>query len=246
MQINFVYIGEKRFEEEGLKNHRKFYDYLEKNGIECLPKYSTKATKNPAEEFHNFSGSQQIWDFYNSIDEFGDDDIIVKMRTDTWIPESVYPNFLETLNNIQGCVFIGSDLRKTTLEHKRPYTLHWHSNTLPVGKNTEKTGDFIIVVKKSYIKSKEKIYDCLKENPTINGNVYWQNIRTVDSEYIWGQIYLIRDGVREWNDKEIAYNFARWYVNRDRKLGKSSWKIKCYDAMMYYKDQLANGLSSAS
>ena len=99
MEVNFVYIGEKRFEEEGLKNHQKFYDMLSNYGIKyniidkCKPNYTDDEFVTPA--------TNQIWDFYNAIEEFGSDDIVVKMRTDNWICASSYPHLLKELQDIQ-------------------------------------------------------------------------------------------------------------------------------------------------
>lgn len=234
MQINFVYIGEKRFEEEGLKNHQRFYNMLDNYGIryniidKCKPSYANDEFSTPA--------TNQIWDFYNAIDEFDADDIVVKMRTDNWISMSSYPYLLTELQSLKGCVFIGSEL-------KQNYNVEWSRHDLLLDQDTRVTGDFIVIAKKSYMKPKDEMRRILEKNAkVISGNVLWQKIRNVDSKFCWGQIHLIRSGVEEYTDEYVAYNFANSYVQRDG--GDKSHKT--YNAMMYYKNQLASGLSNAS
>ena len=224
MEVNFVYIGEKRFEEEGLKNHQKFYDMLSNYGIKyniidkCKPNYTDDEFVTPA--------TNQIWDFYNAIEEFGSDDIVVKMRTDNWICASSYPYLLKELQDMKGCVFIGSELRDY-------YDVEWSSNKLPLGQDARVTGDFIIIAKKSYMKPKDEMYHILKKNAkVVSGNVLWQKIRSTDGTFCWGQVHLIRSGVEKYTDGHVAYTFANTYVKRD----KGSRSHKTYNAMRYYKN----------
>jgi len=211
MEITFVYTGERRFENIGKKqNHLHLFQTLSEF---TSFKIIDKCKDNRNNDEFQLSGPNQLWDFYKAIEDVKED-IIIRMRTDTWFTPSSIPHIvneiLATKNGKQHFSLVGAEL----FGH---YNCEYKTYPLP-DINEEviyqvKTGDFMCITKRDQLKSREEVFNMLKVEKSKSGNRIWQKIRKGTGQYSFGQIYLIRDNFRpeNLNDSYIAYQFSKKY-----------------------------------
>jgi len=222
MAIAVVYIGQRKFDKTSRDNHNKLFELL-RTKYEINVYDFTRPGPSTTGPFQS-SGGVQVWDFLQAVKQVNED-IIIKLRTDTWFTNNSMPVILseldEIVNNNNDVAFMGVDF-------KNHYDkLHERSDA-----TNKKVTDFVIIARRSSLDTEESIVTRLNGPKHKSGNVMFKYILAPDARAvnISCQMYLIRkdydtpsnwqvysDWTSEYYKSEAA---QQWVANNKKFIGK--------------------------
>lgn len=231
--IAIIYNGDIRFNQSVVeKNHEKFLSKLKKISDIKIYRYTKDdplrgvcpfdgGGVDKANEGHyrrGQGGAVQVWDFLQSVDRVNED-IVIRMRTDTWFTESsilvIINEIQKILNNKSDIAFFGSDLinNNAGVEYKETPIEYKDSLVIPT-----KIQDFVIVAKKTSLYSLEhviEVFNKLPYNKLRSGNKNFRQMIAANSrgKTIVCNIFLIRKYFDAYpTDIEVFENYIDSYI----------------------------------
>ena len=222
MAIAVVYIGQQKFDTTSQTNHAKLFElFRTKYEINV---YNFTRTGPSTEGPFTSSGGVQVWDFLQAL-KHTQEDIVIKLRTDTWFTQSSMPVIMSELdaigNNNNDVAFMGVD-----------FTNHYDKIHERIDANTtKKVTDFVVIAKRSRLDTEESIITRLNGPKHKSGNVMFKYILAPDARAVSVscQMYLIRkdydtpdnwqvysDWTSEYYKSETA---QQWVANNKKFIG---------------------------
>ena len=222
MAIAVVYIGQQKFDTTSQTNHAKLFE-LFKTKYE-INVYNFTRTGPSTEGPFMSSGGVQVWDFLQALKQT-QEDIVIKLRTDTWFTQSSMPVIMSELdaivNNNNDVAFMGVD-----------FTNHYDKIHERIdASTTKKVTDFVVIAKRSRLDTEESIITRLNGPKHKSGNVMFKYILAPDARAVSVscQMYLIRkdydtpdnwqvysDWTSEYYKSETA---QQWVANNKKFIG---------------------------
>ena len=222
MAISVVYIGQRKFDKTSRANHNKLIELL-KIKYEINVYDFTRSGPSTTGPFQS-SGGVQVWDFLQAVKQVKED-IIIKLRTDTWFTNSSMPVILneldEIVNNNNDVAFMGVD-----------FTNHYNKLHERTDATNKKVTDFAIIARRSSLDTEESIVTRLNGPKHKSGNVMFKYILAPDARAVSVscQMYLLRkdydtpsnwqiysDWTSEYYKSEAA---QQWVANNKKFIGK--------------------------
>jgi hypothetical protein len=222
MAISVVYIGQRKFDKTSRANHSKLFELL-KIKYEINVYDFTRSGLSTTGPFQS-SGGVQVWDFLQAVKQVKED-IIIKLRTDTWFTNSSMPVILneldEIVNNNNDVAFMGVD-----------FTNHYNKLHERTDATNKKVTDFAIIARRSSLDTEESIVTRLNGPKHKSGNVMFKYILAPDARAVSVscQMYLLRkdydtpsnwqiysDWTSEYYKSEAA---QQWVANNKKFIGK--------------------------
>ena len=185
MAIAVVYIGQRKFDATSKKNHAALFDLLSaKSKINVYD--FTRSGPSTDGPFMS-SGGVQVWDFLQALKQT-QEDIIIKLRTDTWFTPSsmlaVSSELGAILANSNDVAFMGVD-----------FTNHYDKTHERIdASTTKKVTDFVVIAKRSRIDNEESVVTRLSGPKHKSGNVMFKYILAPNARAVSVscQMYLLR------------------------------------------------------
>ena len=222
MAIAVVYIGQQKFDTTSRTNHERLFELLRtKHKINAYN--FTRPGPSTQGPFQS-SGGVQVWDFLQALKQT-QEDIVIKLRTDTWFTQSAMPVIMSELdaivNNNNDVAFMGVD-----------FTNHYDKIHERIdASTTKKVTDFVVIAKRSRLDTEESIITRLNGPKHKSGNVMFKYILAPDARAVSVscQMYLIRkdydtpdnwqvysDWTSEYYKSETA---QQWVANNKKFIG---------------------------
>ena len=222
MAIAVVYIGQQKFDTTSRTNHERLFELL-RTKYEINVYNFTRPGPSTEGPFMS-SGGVQVWDFLQALKQT-QEDIVIKLRTDTWFTQSSMPVIMSELdaivNNNNDVAFMGVD-----------FTNHYDKIHERIdASTTKKVTDFVVIAKRSSLDAEESIVSRLNGPKHKSGNVMFKYILSPDARAvnISCQMYLIRkdydapsnwqvysDWTSEYYKSETA---QQWVANNKKFIG---------------------------
>jgi hypothetical protein len=223
MAIAVVYIGQQKFDTTSRTNHERLFELL-RTKYEINVYNFTRPGPSTEGPFMS-SGGVQVWDFLQALKQT-QEDIVIKLRTDTWFTQSAMPVIMSELdaivNNNNDVAFMGVD-----------FTNHYDKIHERIdASTTKKVTDFVVIAKRSRLDTEESIITRLNGPKHKSGNVMFKYILAPDARAVSVscQMYLIRkdydapsnwqvysDWTSEYYKSETA---QQWVANNKKFIGK--------------------------
>jgi hypothetical protein len=223
MAIAVVYIGQQKFDTTSRTNHERLFELL-RTKYEINVYNFTRPGPSTEGPFMS-SGGVQVWDFLQALQQT-QEDIVIKLRTDTWFTQSAMPVIMSELdaivNNNNDVAFMGVD-----------FTNHYDKIHERIdASTTKKVTDFVVIAKRSRVDTEESIITRLNGPKHKSGNVMFKYILAPDARAVSVscQMYLIRkdydtpdnwqvysDWTSEYYKSETA---QQWVANNKKFIGK--------------------------
>ena len=223
MAIAVVYIGQQKFDTTSRTNHERLFELL-RTKYEINVYNFTRPGPSTEGPFMS-SGGVQVWDFLQALKQT-QEDIVIKLRTDTWFTQSSMPVIMSELdaivNNNNDVAFMGVD-----------FTNHYDKIHERIdASTTKKVTDFVVIAKRSRLDTEESIITRLNGPKHKSGNVMFKYILAPDARAVSVscQMYLIRkdydapsnwqvysDWTSEYYKSETA---QQWVANNKKFIGK--------------------------
>ena len=223
MAIAVVYIGQQKFDTTSRTNHERLFELL-RTKYEINVYNFTRPGPSTEGPFMS-SGGVQVWDFLQALKQT-QEDIVIKLRTDTWFTQSAMPVIMSELdaivNNNNDVAFMGVD-----------FTNHYDKIHERIdASTTKKVTDFVVIAKRSRVDTEESIITRLNGPKHKSGNVMFKYILAPDARAVSVscQMYLIRkdydtpdnwqvysDWTSEYYKSETA---QQWVANNKKFIGK--------------------------
>lgn len=223
MAIAVVYIGQRKFDKTSKANHQALIDLLKTQHTVNVYDFTRPgpSTDGP----FTTSGGVQVWDFLQAI-KYVDEDIIIKLRTDTWFTNNSMPVVLSELNEIvngnNDVAFMGID-----------FTNHYDKLHERIdASTTKKVTDFVVIAHRFSLDTEESIVTRLNGPKHKSGNVMFKYILApqVRAVSVSCQMYLLRkdydtpdnwqiysDWTSEYYKSEAA---QQWVASNKKFIGK--------------------------
>ena len=222
MAIAVVYIGQQKFDTTSRTNHERLFELL-RTKYEINVYNFTRPGPSTEGPFMS-SGGVQVWDFLQALKQT-QEDIVIKLRTDTWFTQSSMPVIMSELdaivNNNNDVAFMGVD-----------FTNHYDKIHERIdASTTKKVTDFVVIAKRSRLDTEESIITRLNGPKHKSGNVMFKYILAPDARAVSVscQMYLIRkdydtpdnwqvysDWTSEYYKSETA---QQWVANNKKFIG---------------------------
>lgn len=222
MAIAVVYIGQQKFDTTSQTNHERLFELL-RTKYEINVYNFTRPGPSTEGPFMS-SGGVQVWDFLQALKQT-QEDIVIKLRTDTWFTHSSMPVVMSELdaivNNNNDVAFMGVD-----------FTNHYDKIHERIdASTTKKVTDFVVIAKRSRLDTEESIITRLNGPKHKSGNVMFKYILAPDARAVSVscQMYLIRkdydtpdnwqvysDWTSEYYKSETA---QQWVANNKKFIG---------------------------
>ena len=222
MAIAVVYIGQQKFDTTSRTNHERLFELL-RTKYEINVYNFTRPGPSTEGPFMS-SGGVQVWDFLQALKQT-QEDIVIKLRTDTWFTQSAMPVIMSELdaivNNNNDVAFMGVD-----------FTNHYDKIHERIdASTTKKVTDFVVIAKRSRLDTEESIITRLNGPKHKSGNVMFKYILAPDARAVSVscQMYLIRkdydapsnwqvysDWTSEYYKSETA---QQWVANNKKFIG---------------------------
>jgi hypothetical protein len=223
MAIAVVYIGQRKFDKTSRTNHDRLFE-LFRTKYEMNVYDFTRPGPSTTGPFQS-SGGVQVWDFLQAVKQVNED-IIIKLRTDTWFTNNSMPVILSELDEI---VNDNTDVAFMGVDFKNHYDkLHERLDASA----TKKITDFVVIAKKSRLDSEESIVTRLNGPKHKSGNVMFKYILAPDARAVSVscQMYLIRKDYDVPNNWQIYSDWTseyykseaaqQWVANNKKFIGK--------------------------
>jgi hypothetical protein len=223
MAIAVVYIGQRKFDKTSRTNHDRLFQ-LFRTKYEMNVYDFTRPGPSTTGPFQS-SGGVQVWDFLQAVKQVNED-IIIKLRTDTWFTNNSMPVILSELDEI---VNDNNDVAFMGVDFKNHYDkLHERLDASA----TKKITDFVVIAKKSRLDSEESIVTRLNGPKHKSGNVMFKYILAPDARAVSVscQMYLIRKDYDVPNNWQIYSDWTseyykseaaqQWVANNKKFIGK--------------------------
>lgn len=222
MAIAVVYISQQKFDTTSRTNHERLFELL-RTKYEINAYNFTRPGPSTDGPFQS-SGGVQVWDFLQALKQT-QEDIVIKLRTDTWFTQSSMPVIMSELdaivNNNNDVAFMGVD-----------FTNHYDKIHERIdASTTKKVTDFVVIAKRSRLDTEESIITRLNGPKHKSGNVMFKYILAPDARAVSVscQMYLIRkdydtpdnwqvysDWTSEYYKSETA---QQWVANNKKFIG---------------------------
>ena len=222
MAIAVVYIGQRKFDKTSTANHQTLIELLKTQHTVNVYDF-TRPGPSTSGPFQS-SGGVQVWDFLQAVKSV-DEDIVIKLRTDTWFTNNSMPVILneldEIVNNNNDVAFIGVD-----------FTNHYDKLHERNDATNKKVTDFAVIARRSSLDAEESIVTRLNGPKHKSGNVMFKYILAPDARAVSVscQMYLLRkdydapsnwqiysDWTSEYYKSEAA---QQWVANNKKFIGK--------------------------
>ena len=222
MAIAVVYIGQRKFDKTSTANHQALIELLRTQHTVNVYDF-TRPGPSTSGPFQS-SGGVQVWDFLQAVKSV-DEDIVIKLRTDTWFTNNSMPVILneldEIVNNNNDVAFIGVD-----------FTNHYDKLHERNDATNKKVTDFAVIARRSSLDAEESIVTRLNGPKHKSGNVMFKYILAPDARAVSVscQMYLLRkdydapsnwqiysDWTSEYYKSEAA---QQWVANNKKFIGK--------------------------
>ena len=222
MAIAVVYIGQRKFDKTSTANHQALIELLRTQHTVNVYDF-TRSEPSTTGPFQS-SGGVQVWDFLQAVKQVKED-IIIKLRTDTWFTNNSMPVILneldEIVNNNNDVAFIGVD-----------FTNHYDKLHERNDATNKKVTDFAVIARRSSLDAEESIVTRLNGPKHKSGNVMFKYILAPDARAVSVscQMYLLRkdydapsnwqiysDWTSEYYKSETA---QQWVANNKKFIGK--------------------------
>jgi hypothetical protein len=211
--IAILQIGLRRKFNICINNHQSVYQSLsDKYGIKIYDFY--KDNTNVPNPFKS-PGKIQVYDFMSGCEQINED-VFVKFRSDIYLTDTGKQVLINEIDNVLShkadVVFLGTNMYN---DYKETYKRYDDSRTCKL------LNDFVIIARKSKLKSKDLVTEELKhDREGDSGNYYFHKIILPDtcSVNVSTQIYLVRKEFSEPVDTwSVYYNWAYTYVYKATK-----------------------------
>ena len=177
MAIAVVYIGQQKFDTTSRTNHERLFELL-RTKYEINVYNFTRPGPSTEGPFMS-SGGVQVWDFLQALKQT-QEDIVIKLRTDTWFTSNsmsvVLAELNEVVNGNNDVAFMGVDF---TFHYDK---LHERNDASA----TKKVPDFFIIARRSSLDTEESIVTRLNGPKHKSGNVMFRML--VKMRFIEGDI----------------------------------------------------------
>ena len=222
MAIAVVYIGQRKFDKTSTANHQALIELLKTQHTVNVYDF-TRPGPSTSGPFQS-SGGVQVWDFLQAVKSV-DEDIVIKLRTDTWFTNNSMPVILneldEIVNNNNDVAFMGVD-----------FTNHYDKLHERNDATNKKVTDFAVIARRSSLDAEESIVTRLNGPKHKSGNVMFKYILAPDARAVSVscQMYLLRkdydapsnwqiysDWTSEYYKSEAA---QQWVANNKKFIGK--------------------------
>ena len=222
MAIAVVYIGQRKFDKTSTANHQALIELLRTQHTVNVYDF-TRSEPSTTGPFQS-SGGVQVWDFLQAVKQVKED-IIIKLRTDTWFTNNSMPVILneldEIVNNNNDVAFMGVD-----------FTNHYDKLHERNDATNKKVTDFAVIARRSSLDAEESIVTRLNGPKHKSGNVMFKYILAPDARAVSVscQMYLLRkdydapsnwqiysDWTSEYYKSETA---QQWVANNKKFIGK--------------------------
>ncbi len=222
-KIAVVYIGQRKFDTTSRANHDRLFELL-RTKYEINVYDFTRSGPSTTGPFQS-SGGVQVWDFLQAVKQVNED-IVIKLRTDTWFTNNSMPVILneldEIVNNNNDVAFMGID-----------FTNHYDKLHERLDASaTKKVTDFVVIAKRSSLDTEEFIITRLNGPKHKSGNVMFKYILAPDTRAlsVSCQIYLLRKDYQAPNNWQVysdwtseyykAETAQQWVANNKKFIGK--------------------------
>jgi len=215
--IAITYIGEPRFQNELKDNHNKFFDLLRLGGIE-LNIYNFTSKKFT----HHNSLISQMLNTYNALEKINGENIVIRMRTDLFISESIFKELIDEIkkiiNNEYKLLFVGRGQRSGSQELKNLKCFEKKKASHAAGW----IPDWMIIFNKEILISKKIFLQKIKYKippDWYKGNKLFNKMLTGENGVYLADCttFIARGKLIEITEKEIAYNYYYYYYIRNQK-----------------------------
>ena len=195
INVAILYIGHPRFKDLSVLNHKKLIDAISIKFKVIIYDFTQPILDRSECPFIS-SGGIQLWDFYTSVDEIKED-VIIKIRTDLFFTDSSIIAIISELTQIAynqiDVSFLGLGLLSEHFD-SGVYKEEFYSYTY---QKTGKVLDWIIIVDKKFISTKEAVFEDLttgKSSRNGGGNYTWKLIvkSPLDTNIVCCHTALIR------------------------------------------------------
>ena len=223
MAIAVVYIGQRKFDKTSTANHLALVELLKTQHTINVYDF-TRPGPSTTGPFQS-SGGVQVWDFLQAVKQVKED-IVIKLRTDTWFTNNSMSVVLSELNEIvngnNDVAFMGVD-----------FTNHYDKLHERIdASTTKKVTDFVVIARRSSLDKEESIVTRLNGPKHKSGNVMFKYILAPDARAVSVscQMYLLRkdydtlsnwqiysDWTSEYYKSETA---QQWVANNKKFIGK--------------------------
>ena len=222
MAIAVVYIGQRKFDTTSRTNHDRLFELL-RTKYEINVYDFTRSGPSTTGPFQS-SGGVQVWDFLQAVKQVKED-IVIKLRTDTWFTSNSMSVVLAELNEVvdgnNDVAFMGVD-----------FTNHYDKLHERNDATNKKVTDFAIIARRSSLDAEESIVTRLNGPKHKSGNVMFKYILAPDARAVSVscQMYLLRkdydtptnwqiysDWTSEYYKSEAA---QQWVANNKKFIGK--------------------------
>ena len=199
MAIAVVYIGQRKFDKTSRANHDKLFELL-RTKYEINVYDFTRSVPSTTGPFQS-SGGVQVWDFLQAVKQVNEN-IIIKLRTDTWFTNNSMPVILseldEIVNNNNDVAFMGVD-----------FTNHYDKLHERTDATNKKVTDFAIIARRSSLDTEESVVIRLNGPKHKSGNVMFKYILAPNARAVSVscQMYLIR---KEYDTPDNWQIYSDW------------------------------------
>jgi len=208
IEIAVVYIGQQKFDATSKKNHKTLFELLHtKYKINVYD--FTRSGPSTVGPFMS-SGGVQVWDFLQTLKQT-QEDIVIKLRTDTWFTQSSMPVIMSELdaivNNSNDVAFMGVDFAN----HYDKIYERIDAST------TKKVTDFVVIARRSSLDHEESIVTRLSGPKHKSGNVMFKYILAPDAKAVSVscQMYLLRKDYAETSNWQIYSDWTSEYYKSE-------------------------------
>jgi len=229
MAIGIAYIGERRFQQTSQANHEELFNLLRTKHELTIYDFGKGERLNMGEFADRFrsnssdtacpydtSGAIQVWDFVQANKQVTED-IIIKIRTDTWFTKNSMQVVLKELDEIVAgntdVSFMGLDFLNCCDK------LYERSDAA----ETKKVPDFFIIARRTALASTEAIIEKVEApSKQKSGNVMFKYIlgEAARAVKVSCQMYLIRHEYTEPNNWQI---YSEWTSQYNKSVESQKW-----------------------
>lgn len=223
MAIAVVYIGQRKFDKTSKANHQALLDLLRTQ--HTVNVYDFTRPGPSIDGPFTSSGGVQVWDFLQAIKTVPED-IIIKLRTDTWFTNNSMPVVLYELNEIvsgnNDVAFMGID-----------FTNHYDKLHERIdASTTKKVTDFVVIANRAKLDTEESIVTRLNGPKHKSGNVMFKYILAPQARAVSVscQMYLLRKDYSNPDNWQIYHDWTseyyksetaqRWVASNRKFIGK--------------------------
>ena len=208
MAVAVVYIGQSRFDKTSRANHDELFELL-RTKYEINVYDFTRPGPSTTGPFQS-SGGTQVWDFLQAVKQV-EEDIIIKLRTDTWFTNNSMSVILNELDEI---VNGNNDVAFMGIYFTNHYDkLHERIDA----DTTKKVTDFAVIAKRSVLDNEESIITRLNGPKHKSGNVMFKYILAPDARAVSVscQMYLLRKDYHTPDNWQIYSDWTREYYKSE-------------------------------